>query len=194
MQKQSDTLPVMGAIVLTGSQQFGLMEAVSQSLAGRAGMLHLLPLSLAELAAHDVLPDLDAALHRGLYPGIYRRNLEAGDWYSSYVATYVERDVRQILRVRDLSTFTRFIRLCAARSGQLLNISSLAADAGISQTAARQWLSVLEASYVLFLLQPHHSNYGKRLIKSPKLFFHDTGLAAWLLGIDDVEQDRKSTR
>src|SRR5690625_71675 len=188
IQTQSDADPVLVAVVLTGSEPFGLIEAVSQSLAGRAGMLHLLPLSLAELTAHDALPDLDAVLYKGLYPAIYRRDLEAEDWYSSYVTTYVERAVRQILRVRDLSTFTRSIRLCAARSGQLLTISSLAAAAGTSQTAARQWLSVLEASYVLFLLQPHHSNYGKRLIKSPKLFFHDTGLAAWLLGIDDVEQ------
>lgn len=188
IQTLNDLDPVMGRIVLTGSQQFGLIEAVSQSLAGRAGMVQLLPLSLPEIAAHQNLPSLDEVLYNGLYPAIYHRELSPSDWYSSYIATYVERDVRQVLEVRDLVTFTRFIKLCAARTGQLLNISNLAADAGISQSAAKQWLSVLEASYVLFMLQPYHENYGKRLIKSPKLYFYDTGLAAHLLGIGDAKQ------
>lgn len=188
IQTQNDLNPVMGRIVLTGSQQFGLIEAVSQSLAGRAGMVQLLPLSLPEVASHQGLSGLDEQLYNGLYPAIYQRELSAGDWYASYVATYVERDVRQLLQVKDLAAFTRFIKLCAARTGQLLNVSSLAVDAGISQTAARQWLSVLEASYVLFMLQPYHENYGKRLIKSPKLYFYDTGLAAYLLGINDAAQ------
>jgi len=188
IQTLNDLNPVMGRIVLTGSQQFGLIEAVSQSLAGRAGMVQLLPLSLPELAAHQHMASLDEVLYSGLYPAIYQRDLNASDWYASYVTTYVERDVRQILQVKDLATFARFIKLCAARTGQLLNISSLAADAGISQTAAKQWLSVLEASYVLFMLQPYHENYGKRLIKSPKLYFYDTGLAAHLLGISNAQQ------
>lgn len=188
IQTLNDLNPIMGRIVLTGSQQFGLIEAVSQSLAGRAGMVQLLPLSLAEVSEHQGLSSLDTLLYNGLYPAIYQRELNASDWHASYLTTYVERDVRQVLQVQNLATFTRFIRLCAARAGQLLNISSLAADAGISQSAAKQWLSVLEASYVLFLLQPYHENYGKRLIKSPKLYFYDTGLAAYLLGINDAQQ------
>lgn len=188
IQTLNDLNPVMGRIVLTGSQQFGLIEAVSQSLAGRAGMLQLLPLSLPEVASYQGLSSLDEQLCTGLYPALYQRELSAGDWYASYVATYVERDVRQLLQVKDLAAFTRFLKLCAARTGQLLNVSSLAADAGVSQTAAKQWLSVLEASYVLFMLQPYHENYGKRLIKSPKLYFYDTGLAAYLLGINDAAQ------
>lgn len=188
IQTLNDLDPVMGRIVLTGSQQFGLIEAVSQSLAGRAGMVQLLPLSLPEIAAHQDLPSLDEVLYNGLYPAIYHRELNPSDWYASYIATYVERDVRQVLEVRDLATFARFIKLCAARTGQLLNITNLATDAGISQSSAKQWLSVLEASYVLFMLQPYHENYGKRLIKSPKLYFYDTGLAAHLLGISDAQQ------
>lgn len=188
IQTLNDLDPIMGRIILTGSQQFGLIESVSQSLAGRAGMIQLLPLSLPELSRDKEIANLDEVLFNGLYPALYSRDLDANDWYSSYVTTYVERDVRQILQVKDLASFTRFIKLCAARTGQLLNISSLASDAGISQTTARQWLSVLEASYVLFLLQPYHKNYGKRLTKSPKLYFYDTGLAAYLLGISSLEQ------
>lgn len=188
LQTINDLNPEMGRIVLTGSQQFGLMAAVSQSLAGRAGMIQLLPLALSELSANNSLTQLDRLLTTGLYPALYQRQLLASDWYASYVATYIERDVRQLLQVRDLSQFTRFLKLCAARTGQLLNISSLANDAGISQTAAKQWLSVLEASYILFMLQPYHKNFGKRLTKTPKLYFYDTGLAAYLLGIDSAEQ------
>lgn len=188
LQTQTDNRPEMGRIVLTGSQQFGLMQAVSQSLAGRAGLVQLLPLSLNELLNQNTNIGLDQVLYNGLYPAIYQRDLSASDWYASYVSTYVERDVRTLLQVRDLATFVRFIKLCAARTGQILNIASLAADAGISQSAAKQWLSVLEASYVLFMLQPHHANYGKRLIKSPKLYFYDTGLAAYLLGIAGAQQ------
>lgn len=175
LQTVNDLNPEMGRIVLTGSQQFGLMAAVSQSLAGRAGMIQLLPLALSELSASNGLTQLDTLLTTGLYPALYQRQLLASDWYASYVATYIERDVRQLLQVRDLSQFTRFLKLCAARTGQLLNISSLANDAGISQTAAKQWLSVLEASYIVFMLQPYHENFGKRLTKTPKLYFYDTG-------------------
>lgn len=188
LQTDNDLNPVMGRIVLTGSQQFGLLAAVTQSLAGRAGMIQLLPLSLSELNHAQLKPSLDEVLSQGLYPALYQRQLLASDWYSSYVATYVERDVRQLLQIRDLAQFTRFLKLCAARTGQLLNISSLANDAGISQTAAKQWLSVLEASYLIFLLQPYYENFGKRLTKTPKLYFYDTGLAAFLLGIQDSEQ------
>jgi len=178
-----------GLFILTGSQQFGLLSSVTQTLAGRVAMLPLLPFSLGELqAARKVPRSVEALLFQGLYPPIYDRGLEAGIWYGNYVGTYVERDVRQMVNVRDLSTFQRFVRMCAARTAQLVNLSSLALDCGISHNTASAWLSVLEASYILHLLQPYHRNFGKRLVKTPKLYFHDTGLAAWLLGIQHAGQ------
>lgn len=177
----------MGEFILTGSQQFGLMSNISQSLAGRVGLLQLLPFSLAELKEGGVLPTtLDAALFQGSYPPLYDRPVLPGDWFPNYVSTYVERDVRQLLAVRDLSLFQRFLKMCAARSGQLLNLSALAADCGISHVTAREWLTVLEASYIVYLLRPYHRNFGKRLVKMPKLYFLDTGLMAYLLGIRDA--------
>ncbi|HLE16782.1 MAG TPA: DUF4143 domain-containing protein, partial [Syntrophales bacterium] len=131
---------------------------------------------------------LDELLIKGCYPPIYDRALTPSGWYANYVFTYLERDVRQMLNVRDLSVFQRFLRMCAARTGQILNLSGLANDCGITHNTAKAWISVLEASYILFLLQPHYKNFGKRLIKSPKLYFFDTGLASWLLGINDVKQ------
>jgi predicted AAA+ superfamily ATPase len=124
---------------------------------------------------------------RGLYPALHAQPVLPEDWFASYVATYVERDVRQVLNVQDLSTFQRFLRLCAARSGQLLNLSALAGETGISHSTARAWLSVLEASDLVFLLPPYHRNFGKRLVKSPKLYLVDVGLACWLLGIRSVD-------
>jgi uncharacterized protein len=174
----------MGDFVLTGSQQFGLMSRITQSLAGRVGMVQLLPLSLSELAGAGMTSaSVDEALWRGAYPALYDRDLSPGDWFPNYVATYVERDVRQLLAVRQLALFQRFLKMCAARGGQLLNLSSLAADCGISHVTAREWLTVLEASYIVRLLPPYHRNFGKRLVKTPKLYFLDVGLAAWLLGI-----------
>ena len=168
-----------GDFILTGSQQFGLMSNITQSLAGRVGLVQLPPLTLAEAGATSV----DAALWRGGYPVLHAPPPEPQEWFPSYVATYVERDVRQLLEIRDLSLFRRFVSLCAARTGQLLNLSALAADCGISHVTAREWLTVLEASYIVFLLRPYHRNFGKRLVKTPKLYFLDSGLAAWLLGI-----------
>lgn len=186
LQGVVDERPVMGQFVLTGSQQFGLQSAISQSLAGRVGLLQLLPFSMAELAQAGRLPeDLDTLLLTGGYPPLYDRDLSPDLWFPSYVATDVERDVRQMLAVRDLDRFQRFVRLCAARSGHLLNLSSLASDAGISHVTAREWLTVLEASYLVLRLPPYHSNFGKRLVKTPKLYFLDVALAAWLLGIRD---------
>ena len=182
----SDRTP--GRFVLTGSQQFGLLSGVTQSLAGRVGMTRLLPLSLAELPAARIRTSgLDGLMLHGMYPALHARPLHAADWFASYIATYVERDVRQALNVQDLSVFQRFVRLCAARTGQLLNVSALAGEAGVSNHTARAWLSVLEASDLVFLLPPYHRNFGKRLVKSPKLYFVDTGLACWLLGIRDSE-------
>jgi predicted AAA+ superfamily ATPase len=178
----------MGDFILTGSQQFGLHSGISQSLAGRVGLVQLLPFSQAELrAAGRLLPTLDEMLWRGGYPPLYDRDIPPHLWFPNYVATYVERDVRQLLTVRDLDLFQRFVKLCAARTGQLLNLSALAVDCGISHTAAREWLSVLEASYLVLRLPPYFRNFGKRLVKTPKLYFLDVGLAAWLLGIRDPQ-------
>jgi predicted AAA+ superfamily ATPase len=177
----------MGDFVLTGSQQFGLLSKITQSLAGRVGLVHLLPFSQSELAGAGMAStSVDVALWQGAYPALYDRGLSPEDWFPNYVATYVERDVRQLLAVRELGLFQRFLKMCAARCGQLLNLSSLAADCGISHVTARQWLTVLEASYIVRLLAPYHRNFGKRLVKTPKLYFLDVGLAAWLLGIRDA--------
>jgi len=169
-----------------GSHQFGLLAGVSQSLAGRVGMTQLLPLALDELPALPHAPDL--LIGAGGYPAIHAHGIPAADWFPSYVATYVERDVRQLLGVQDLSAFQRFLRLCAGRTGQMLNLSALAGETGIAHSTARAWLSILEASYIVLLLPPYHRNFGKRLVKTPKLHFVDTGLACWLLGIRSAAQ------
>jgi predicted AAA+ superfamily ATPase len=172
-----------GRFVLTGSQQFGLLAGVTQSLAGRVGLTRLLPLAFDELPAASRRLKLDSILLSGGYPLLHTQPGTASDWFASYVATYIERDVRQLLNVKDMATFQRFLRLCAGRTGQLLNLSALAGEAGISHSTARAWLSVLESSDLVFLLPPYHRNFGKRLVKTPKLYFLDTGLACWLLGI-----------
>ena len=188
LQGMVDADRTPGRFVLTGSQQFGLLSGVTQSLAGRVGMTRLLPLALAELPAERVAAlGLDGLMLCGAYPAPHVQPVAAGDWFASYVATYVERDVRQVLKVQDLSAFQRFLRLCAARTGQLLNLSALADEAGVSRGTAQAWLSVLEASDLIFLLQPYHRNFGKRLVKSPKLYFVDVGMACWLLGIRTAE-------
>lgn len=188
LQGLVDTRRRMGDFILTGSQQFGLRSGISQSLAGRVGLVQLLPFALAELRAAGRMPQsLDAVLWQGGFPPLYDRELRPHLWFPNYVATYVERDVRQLLAVRDIDLFQRFVKLCAARTGQLLNLSSLAVDCGISHTAAREWLTVLEASYLVMRLPPYFRNFGKRLVKTPKLYFLDVGLAAWLLGIRDAD-------
>jgi len=184
-----DEHPVPGRYVLTGSQQFGLLSGITQTLAGRVGLVQLLPFAMQELASVDMLPtDADAVMQTGLYPPLYDRKLAPADWFPAYITTYIERDVRQLVNVRDLSAFQRFLKMCAARTGQLLNLSSLATDCGITHNTASSWISILEASYIIFLLRPHFANFNKRLVKAPKLYFIDTGLAAWLLGIRDKEQ------
>jgi len=184
-----DDDPIPGRFILTGSQQFGILSGITQSLAGRVAMMSLLPFTLGELADGGLRPDrLEDLLIRGLYPPIYDRKLDPGTWYGNYVVTYVERDVRQLVNIRDLGTFETFLRMCAARCGQLVNLSGLAADCGITHNTARSWLSVLETSYVVHLLPPHFRNFSKRLITSPKLYFLAPGLAAWLLDIRSPEQ------
>jgi predicted AAA+ superfamily ATPase len=187
LQGMVDARRTMGDFVLTGSAQFELISGVTQSLAGRVGRIELLALSAHELAAADQLPaSLEAMMFSGGYPALFDRDLAPGDWFPNYVTTYLERDVRQLIAVRDLSQFQRFVRMCAARSGQLLNLAALGADCGISAVTAREWLSVLEASYLVTRLQPYHRNFGKRLVKTPKLYFLDVGLMAWLMGIRDA--------
>ena len=183
-----DEQTVMGQFVLTGSQQFDLVAGITQSLAGRAGRLELLPLSVAELnASGNLADDLETNLFRGGYPALYGRDVSVEEWLGNYLATYVERDVPQLLKVRDLSTFHRFVAMCAARSGQLLNLTALGSDCGISTPTAREWLSVLEASYVVSLVAPLNANVTTRLSKSPRLFFLDSGLMSFLLGIRDPQ-------
>ena len=188
LQGLVDERGLMGDFVLTGSAQFDLVQGLTQSLAGRVARVELLPLSVSELAAANQLPQsLSQLLFQGSYPAVYDRPISPTDWFSNYIATYVERDVRQLVAVRDLAQFQTFVKMCAARTGQLINLSSLGADCGISATTAKQWLSVLETSYVITMLRPHHRNFGKRLVKTPKLYFLDAGLAAWLMGIRDAK-------
>ena len=187
LQAWVDERGIMGDFVLTGSSQFDLMVGVTQTLAGRVGRVELLPLCADEMATSQKAPaDLNTALFQGCYPALYDRDVSPPDWFANYISTYIERDVRQLVAVRNLTQFQTFVKMCAARSGQLLNLTSLGADCGISSVTAKQWLSVLEASYIVSLLQPLHRNFGKRLVKAPKLYFCDVGLAAWLLGIRDA--------
>lgn len=181
-----DERGLMGDFILTCSAQFDLISGMTQSLAGRVGRTELLPLSARELAGTNRLPQsLDETLYRGSYPALYDRDLSPDDWFPNYVATYLERDVRQLIAVHDLAQFQRFVKMCAARSGQMLNLAALGADCGISAVTARNWPSVLEASYLVMRLPPYQRSFGKRLVKTPKLYFLDTGLMAWLLGIRD---------
>lgn len=200
-----DEEDMAGQFILTGSQNFLLINSINQSLAGRSAVFHLLPFSQNELALADVFPlgligrgfpparpapdiDLKNCLFAGFYPRIHDKNLEPQEWLKNYYKTYVERDVRDILNVGDLEAFQRFVGLCAGRNGQLLNLSSLAWDCGITHTTARRWLSVLEASFIVMLLRPHYKNFRKRLVKSPKLYFLDTGLLCYLLRIKSADE------
>jgi len=202
-----DTTDISGQFILTGSQNFLLLQKVSQSLAGRCAVLHLLPFSLSELNQRRPLAidsigrqlpgknrslneELSSVLFKGFYPRIHDKSLEPIDWLGNYFQTYIERDVRDVLNVGDLETFSRFVRLCAGRNGQLLNLSSLANDCGITHTTSKRWISILESSFIVFLLRPHYKNFSKRLIKSPKLYFLDTGLLSYLLRIRSPEDLR----
>ena len=186
-----DDDPKPGRWILSGSQNLSLLESVSQSLAGRTEVHHLLPLTHGEIAGFNRHPaSLEETLFAGGYPRIFDRELEPAAWLRSYVATYLERDVRTISNVGDLATFQRFVELCAGRTAQLLNYSTLAGDCGISQPTAKAWMSVLEATFIVFRLPAFHANLRKRLVRMPKLYFHDTGLVCWLLGIRQFDQLR----
>ncbi len=184
LQEEVDARPRPGRFILTGSANLGLVAGVSQTLAGRTSLLSLLPFSLDEMRGFPNAPrDIEAVMWSGSFPAIYDRRFPPPDWFSAYVATYVERDARQVLNVSDLQAFQAFIRLCAGRASQLVNLSSLGSDAGVTHNTARSWLSVLEASYIVVRVPPWHANLGKRLIKTPKLYFVDSGLLCALLGI-----------
>lgn len=183
-----DADPQPGRFILTGSQVFALSAAISQSLAGRISLINLLPFSLGELAAAGRAPDrLDTLLITGGYPPLYDRDLPPRFWLADYITTYIERDVRQVLEIRDLAAFQRFVTLCAGWVGQLVNLSSLAADAGVTVNTAKSWLGVLQTSGLICLVQPHHRNFRKRLVKTPKLHWLDSGLCCRLLGIQDAD-------
>lgn len=172
--------------ILTGSSNFLLMEKISQSLAGRTAVLHLLPFSMKEL---EPLPEsYEELIFKGQYPRIYDREIHPPDFYPSYIQTYIEKDVRLIKNIGDINAFIQFTQLCAGRIGQLINFAGLASDAGISPNTARSWFSILESSYILYRLQPYHRNFNKRLIKSAKLYFYDTGVACSLLGVREQGQ------
>ncbi|HPD64258.1 MAG TPA: ATP-binding protein [Bacteroidia bacterium] len=171
--------------IITGSNQFSLISDITQTLAGRTAMLKLLPLSLSELEKYNLHYDLNEILFRGFYPAIHSKGFDVYITYSSYYETYIERDVRRIINLKDIDKFQRFIRLCAGRIGELLNMSNLANETGVSVPTINHWISVLQASYVIFLLRPFYENINKRLVKTPKLYFYDTGLASYLLGVEN---------
>ena len=191
LQTEVDERPNPGRFILTGSQHFGLSQAISQSLAGRCGLLALLAPDWKELRQFPAVPDdLYTLLWQGAYPRIYDRNIPAHQWLADYTATYVERDVRQVVNVGDLLAFSVFLKLCAAHTAQEINLSALGSDAGVSHNTARAWLSILETSYLIHRLPAWHSNIRKQVVKAPKLHFLDSGLVCYLLNIREPEQLR----
>ncbi len=188
IQTLSDASELRGQYILTGSHQIRLHEAVSQSLAGRTALLRLLPFSLEEIQSNDLCEiNRDELIYRGFMPRIYQEGIDPTRLYRNYFQTYVERDVRQMINVKSLIAFENFIRLLAGRIGQLVNLHSLSADVGVSSATLKEWLSVLEASFVIFRLPPYFENFGKRIIKTPKIYFTEVGLASYLLGIEKPE-------
>jgi predicted AAA+ superfamily ATPase len=186
LQQILDEKEEQGQFILTGSNNFLLQENISQSLAGRVGYLFLLPLSIDEISNES--RQTNNLLLKGGYPELYQKEIEIDKYFANYIRTYIERDVRLLKNINDLYLFERFLRLCAGRTGQLLNMSSLAGDTGIDVKTVASWIGVLEASFIVFRLQPYHKNYNKRIVKMPKLYFYDTGLAAALMGIESTTQ------
>jgi uncharacterized protein len=184
-----DEKKINGQFILIGSQNFLLLEKITQSLAGRVAIFHLLPFSLNELKNTKYqITKLEKQLLQGFYPRLYDQNLEPGDWLANYIHTYIERDVRSIKNITNLNSFQNFLKMCAARTGQLLDYTSIGNDCGISHNTVKEWLNILEASFIVFLLRPHFKNFNKRLVKSPKIYFYDTGLLCYLLGIETEKQ------
>lgn len=191
LQVKTDEDKVMGQYILSGSQNFLLLKKITQSLAGRVALFRLLPLSHAELVANrpDLRPtDVAVIILKGGYPALYDRPIPLPRFFQNYIETYVERDVRSLVNIKGLNAFQNFLRICAERAGQILNIQTLCVDAGITAPTAKSWLSILEASYILFQLPPFFENFNKRLVKTPKLYFYDTGLLSHLLGLSSPEQ------
>lgn len=189
LQSVVDASGIMGQFVLTGSHNLSLLSGVTQSLAGRTALVELLPLSIAELRDARLMgPDYSTQLVKGFYPALYSRSVDPYEWLQAYLVTYAERDARQLAAIADLGAFQRFLKLTAARTGQLLNMQSLASDAGISDKTVKHWLSILETCYLIHFVRPHFANFGKRLTKSPKLYMTDVGLAAALLGVRNADQ------
>jgi len=187
LQTKVDEDRIMGQYILSGSQNFHLMRNITQSLAGRVALFKLLPFDINEMQGAGWLDeDYAVNLQKGFYPALYDREIPAKVFYSNYLQTYVERDLSELLNVKDLKQFRNFISLCAGRAGQLLNLNSLANECGVSQPTAKSWISVLETSYIVYQLQPYHSNFNKRITKSSKLYFYDTGLLCFLLKIKDA--------
>lgn len=189
LQQRVDESRQMGQYVLSGSQNFLLMKGITQSLAGRVAIFRLFPFSFGELQAVDLLATTpEQAMFTGFYPPIFDRGLYPSDFYANYFETYVQRDVRELQAVQNLTLFRTFVRLAAGRVGQPINYQKLASDAGVSPTTAREWLSILETSHLVFMLPPYYKNFSKRLVKSPKLYFYDVGLVCYLLGIKQEEE------
>ncbi|MCY1522241.1 hypothetical protein D9M68_570860 [compost metagenome] len=194
IQTTVDENKQMGQFILSGSQNFQLLTNITQSLAGRVAIFKLLPLDFTEMKSHHLLGNtFSETAVKGFYPAIFDRDIDSKVFYSNYIQTYIERDVTELANIKDLKLFRTFIKLCAGRAGQLLNLSALANECDISHPTAKAWLSILESSYIVFLLQPYHQNFNKRQVKSPKLYFYDTGLLSHLLGIrtaSDMELNR----
>ena len=189
IQTKVDLDGVNGQFILTGSQNFLLLAKVSQSLAGRVGIIHLLPLSYSEISSKINLENNpNNLIYKGFYPKLYKTDLSPSVWYRDYIRTYIERDVRQMKNITDLVAFQTFLKICAGRVGQLINFSSISTECGISYNTIKSWLSVLQTSFIIYMLKPHHKNFNKRLVKQQKLYFYDTGLACSLLGIESPDQ------
>ncbi len=189
LQEVLDDSKKKGLFVLSGSNNFLLQQNISQTLAGRIGYLNLLPFSLSELKRAKKLPATDDALMlKGFYPPVYDQKIPPADWCSNYMRTYIERDVRQLKNISDLVTFERFVKLLAGRNAQELNNSALAVECGVDVKTVQAWIAILESSFIIYLLKPHHRNFNKTLVKRPKLYFYDTALVCWLLGIYDAKQ------
>lgn len=187
LQVEVDENPQKGRYILTGSHQFALLAAINQSLAGRTDVLVLYPLTFAETDQFDKEIELDQWVFNGFYPRVYAENIPAERNSKNYIKTYVERDVRKIINLKDIHLFQKFLKLCAGRVGQVLNINSLCNETGVAHNTLKSWIGILEASHVIYLLQPYYENFGKRVIKSPKLYFVDVALASYLLGIKSLE-------
>ena len=188
IQSRVDDSGMMGQFILSGSQNFHLMNSITQTLAGRVALFKLLPFDFTELKSAELLEATAAeTCIKGFYPAIFDREIDPVVFYVNYIQTYIEKDVTELINIKDLNAFRVFLGLCAGRAGQLLNVTAIANECNIAHNTAKAWLSILESSYLIFLLQPYHQNFNKRLVKSPKLYFYDTGLLSYLLGIRSKE-------